>query len=68
MGSISFLSAVCVVGAVQGVLLMVALQRIEARHRVANRLLSVLLGLIVIALLVRLVRHESSLVPQSWQE
>jgi len=62
MGSISFLSAVCVVGAVQGVLLIVALQRIEARHRVANRLLSVLLGLIVIALLVRLVRHESSFV------
>ena len=54
----SFVAVVSLTGVLQGILLIVALQRIEQSHRVANKVLSAFVGVVVLALLGRLIRDE----------
>ncbi|HEX7071557.1 MAG TPA: hypothetical protein VF190_12155, partial [Rhodothermales bacterium] len=54
----TFVAAVSLVGAIQGALLLVALRRIEPGHRLANNVLSVFVGLVVMTLVARIIRDE----------
>lgn len=58
----TFIAVVSVAGALQGLVLLVALRRIKHRHRLANKVLSVFVGLVVATLLVRVIRAEGGAV------
>lgn len=59
MDRVSLISVLSLAGAIQGVLLIVALRRIALRNRLANRVLSIFVALLTLALLVRFARHAS---------
>ena len=54
----TFVAVVSLTGVLQGILLIVALRRIEQSHVVANRVLSVFVLVVVLALLGRFIRDE----------